>query len=83
MDDVELKARLGQILAREERGQLVDWDWVFEQSDALLSELERSVPDIVDEFLRGIERRRRDAIYGWAQRRLLRQYLRSASEPLR
>ena len=82
MDIGELKMRLGQILADEEGDGAVDWQSIERQSNALLGELQMSVPLIVDEYLRGFDRRQQDMVFGHAQRGQLLLYLRSKSEPL-
>lgn len=79
MDIVELKARLGRILAEEEGDGAVDWVAVQRQSVALLGELRMPAPVIVDEYLRGSDRRRQDNVYGHHQRAQLLLYLREAS----
>jgi len=82
MDIGELKMRLGQILADEEGDGAVDWQSIERQSNALLGELQMPVPLIVDEYLRGSDRRQQDMVFGHAQRGQLLLYLRSKSEPL-
>jgi hypothetical protein len=81
MDTGELKLRLGQILAEEEGDGGVDWHWVESQSATLLGELQMPIPLVVDEYLRGFERRRQDIIFGHAQRSELLAFLRSRSRP--
>jgi len=81
METDELKNRLAQILAEEEREDLVDWQWVGTQSHVLLGELQMPIPLIVEEYLRGFERRRQDEMIGRAQRTELLQFLRSRAEP--
>ena len=81
MDAGELKHRLGQILAEEEGDEAIDWQRVQSQSDALLGELQMPVPLVVDEYLRGSDRRRQDMMFGRAQRLELLLYLRARSEP--
>ena len=81
MDTGELKSRLGRILAEEEGDGPVDWPSVEFLSNALLGELQMPVPLIVDEYLRGSERRRQDEVLGHAQRGQLLLYLRSKAEP--
>ena len=81
MDTGELKVRLGHILAEEECDGAVDWQWVQSQSHALLGELRMPIPIIVDDYLRGFERRRRDRMFGRAQRSELVQFLRIRAEP--
>jgi hypothetical protein len=81
MDTGELKHRLGQILAEEEGDEAIDWQRVQSQSDALLGELQMPVPLVVDEYLRGSDRRRQDMMFGRAQRLELLLYLRACSEP--
>jgi len=72
----ELKFRLGQILAEEEGDGPVDWHSVAYQSGELLGELQVPIPLIVDEYLRGTDRRRQDIVYGHAQRSQLLHFLR-------
>lgn len=74
----ELKRRLGQILAEEEGCGSVDWHDVAYRSDQLLGELQVPIPLIVDEYLRGADRRRLDPVYAHAQRSQLLHFLRSA-----
>ena len=81
MDTDELKHRLGQILAEEEGDGTVDWQWVQSQSNALLGELQMPIPLVVDEYLRGSERRRQDMMLGRAQRCELLLYLRGKAKP--
>ena len=73
----ELKLRLGQILAEEEGGGSVDWPGVRGLSDELLGELQMPIPLIVDEFLRGADRRRQDIVFAHAQRSQLLHFLRT------
>ena len=82
MDTGELKVRLGRILAEEEAERSVDWTAVERLSGELLGELQMPVPLIVDEYLRGSERRRQDWVFGNAQRGQLLQYLRSSGTPM-
>ena len=82
MDTGELKMRLGRILAEEEADRPVDWLAVESLSDELLGELRMPVPLIVDEYLRGSERRRQDGVFGNAQRVQLLQFLRQSGNPL-
>jgi hypothetical protein len=72
----ELKLRLGQILAEEEANGSVDWQSVACQSRELLGELQVPIPLIVDDYLRGADRRRQDSVYGHAQRSQLLHFLR-------
>lgn len=72
----ELKLRLGQILAEEEGDGSTDWYSVVYLSDELLGQLQAPVPLIVDEYLRGADRRRQDSVYGHAQRSQLLHFLR-------
>ena len=81
MDTDELKHRLGQILAEEEGDGAVDWLLIEQQSATLLGELHVPLPLIVDEYLRGSERRRQDPMFGRAQRSELLRYLRGLAEP--
>ena len=81
MDNDELKLRLGQILAEEEGDGAVDWHSVEFRSNALLGELQMPIPLIVDEYLRGFERRRNDMMFGRAQRNELLTFLRGAAKP--
>ena len=81
MDTGELKLRLGQILAEEEGEGPVDWFWVELQSATLLGELQMPIPLVVDEYLRGFERRRQDEMFGRVQRGELLQFLRDRAEP--
>ncbi|MFL6786895.1 MAG: hypothetical protein ACJ8E0_11560 [Sphingomicrobium sp.] len=76
-----MKVRLGKILAEEERDGPIDWKIVDRLSNDLLSELQMPVPLIVDEYLRGFDRRRQDIVFGHAQRVQLLLYLRSKSHP--
>jgi hypothetical protein len=73
----ELKLRLGRILAEEEGGASVDWPGVQGLSDELLGELQLPIPLIVDEYLRGADRRRQDNVFAHAQRTQLLAFLRS------
>jgi hypothetical protein len=72
----ELKLRLGRILAEEEGSESVDWHSVTCLSRELLGELQVPIPLIVDEYLRGADRRRQDTVYGHAQRSQLLHFLR-------
>jgi len=81
METDELNHRLAQILAEEEREGMVDWHWVESQSQVLLGELQMPIPLIVEEYLRGFERRRHDELIGRAQRTELLQFLRNRAEP--
>ena len=72
----ELKRRLGQILAEEEGSESVDWYVVQRLSDELLGQLRMPTPLIVNEYLRGPERRRQDIVFAHAQRGQLLAYLR-------
>jgi hypothetical protein len=72
----ELKLRLGQILAEEEGDGSVDWQSVAGLSEKLLGELQLPIPLIVNEYLRGAERRRQDGVYAHAQRSQLLHFLR-------
>lgn len=72
----ELKFRLGKILAEEEGDGSTDWISVAFLSDELLGELQVPIPLIVDEYLRGADRRRVDSVYGHAQRSQLLHFLR-------
>ena len=72
----ELKIRLGQILAEEEGYESVDWSMVQLRSDELLGELQMPIPLIVNEYLRGSDRRREDGVYAHAQRSQLLHFLR-------
>ena len=82
MDTGELKDRLGRILAEEEADRPVDWLEVERMSDDLMGELKMPVPLIVDEYLRGSERRRQDGVFGNAQRVQLLQYLKASGTPM-
>ena len=82
MDSGELKMRLGRILAEEEVDRPIDWPTVVHLSNELLGELQMPVPLIVDEYLRGSERRRQDWVFGNAQRAQLLQFLRTRGAPL-
>jgi len=73
----ELKIRLGQILAEEEGNGSVNWPGVQGLSDQLLGELRVPMPLIVDEYLRGAERRRQDNVFAHAQRTQLLEFLRA------
>lgn len=73
----ELKIRLGQILAEEEGYESVNWGNVQLRSDELLGELQMPIPLIVNEYLRGSDRRREDGVYAHAQRSQLLHFLRS------
>ena len=77
MDTDGLKSRLGQILAEEERDHPVDWTLVEQLSIELLGELRVPLPLIVDEYLRGSERRRQDEVFAHAQRGELLLFLRT------
>ena len=81
MDASELKIRLGRILAEEEGDRPVDWLHVERLSDQLRGELQMPIPLIVDEYLRGFDRRREDLMFGRAQRSELLLYLRGTEEP--
>jgi len=81
MDTGELKVRLGRILAEEEGDGPTDWKEIERLSSELLGELQMPVPLIVDEYLRGFDRRRQDIVFGHAQRVQLLLYLRSKSDP--
>ena len=81
MDTSELKLRLGQILAEEEGDGPIDWLSVERLSDELHGALQMPVPLIVDEYLRGFDRRRQDEMFGRAQRTELLTYLRGKAEP--
>ena len=72
----ELKLRLGQILAEEEGEASVNWSIVQLRSDELLGELQMPIPLIVNEYLRGSDRRREDGVYAHAQRSQLLHFLR-------
>ena len=72
----ELKLRLGQILADEEGDGSVNWQDVASRSDQLLGELHMPIPLIVNEYLRGADRRRQDSVYAHAQRSQLLHFLR-------
>jgi hypothetical protein len=72
----QLKLRLGQILAEEEGGGSVDWHNVTCLADELLGELQVPIPLIVNEYLRGADRRRQDSLYAHAQRSQLLHFLR-------
>ena len=72
----ELKLRLGQILAEEEGYEAVDWSNVQLRSVELLGELQMPIPLIVNEYLRGSDRRREDGVYAHAQRSQLLHFLR-------
>lgn len=73
----ELKLRLGQILAEEEGEASVNWSIVQLRSDELLGELQMPIPLIVNEYLRGSDRRREDGVYAHAQRSQLLHFLRN------
>ncbi len=81
MDTSELKLRLGRILAEEEGDGPVDWLHVEHLSDQLRGELQVPIPLIVDEYLRGFDRRRDDLMFGRAQRSELLLYLRGTAKP--
>jgi hypothetical protein len=72
----QLKIRLGQILAEEEGDGSVNWHNIMCLSDELRGELQVPIPLIVDEFLRGADRRRQDSVYAHAQRSQLLHFLR-------
>ncbi|MBV8907715.1 MAG: hypothetical protein JOZ20_01815 [Sphingomonas sp.] len=72
-----MKSRLGQILAEEERDPPIDWFLVEQLSSELLGELSSPLPLIVDEYLRGSERRRQDEVFAHAQRGQLLLFLRT------
>ena len=82
MDTDELKVRLGRILAEEEGDGHTDWPSVEHLSNELLGELQMPVPLIVDEYLRGSDRRRQDMVFGHAQRGQLLQFLRNGEVPM-
>ena len=73
----ELKIRLGQILAEEEGYETVNWSIVQLRSVELLGELQMPIPLIVNEYLRGSDRRREDGVYAHAQRSQLLYFLRN------
>ena len=73
----ELKLRLGRILAEEEGDGSVDWPAGQGLSDTLLGELQMPIPLIVDEYLRGADRRRQDNVFAHAQRTQLLAFLRA------
>ena len=73
----DLKARLGNILAEEEESE-VDWDTVLNRSAVLLSEMTFPAPDIVQDYLNSIERRRLGCVFAHAQRTDLLRFLRVA-----
>jgi hypothetical protein len=81
METNELKYRLGRILAEEEGDGPVDWVSVERLSGELHGELQMPVPLIVDEYLRGFDRRRQDEMFGRAQRNELLNFLRGSAEP--
>jgi hypothetical protein len=81
MDTVELKHRLGRILAEEEGDGPIDWQRVEQLSNALIGELQMPVPLVVEAYLRGSARRREDMSIGHAQRGELVAFLRSKAEP--
>lgn len=81
MDANELRNRLGRVLAEEESDGPVDWVAVERLSDELRAELHLPVPNIVDEYLRGFDRRRQDQVFGLSQRNELLQFLRGKAEP--
>ena len=81
MDTFELKNRLGRILAEEEGDGPVDWESVERLSNQLLGELQMPIPLVLDEYLRGSDRRRLDIMFAHAQRGELLQFLRSRAEP--
>ena len=81
MDTDELKVRLGRILAEEEGDGHIDWSKVDLLSNELLGELQMPVPLIVDEYLRGSDRRRQDLVFGHAQRGQLLEFLRGNGVP--
>ena len=81
MDTDELKLRLGRILAEEEGDGATDWPTVERMSDQLRSELQMPAPLIVDEYLRGLDRRREEEMFGRAQRNELLTFLRGRAEP--
>ena len=76
-----MKCRLGRILAEEEGDGPVDWMSVERLSGELHGELQTPIPLIVDEYLRGFDRRRRDEMFGRAQRSELLTFLRGTAEP--
>ena len=73
----DLMAHLGNILAEEEDSK-VDWDTVLNSSAVLLSEMTFPAPDIVQDYLNSIERRRLDCVFAHAQRTGLLRVLRAA-----
>ena len=72
----QLKSRLGQILAEEEGDGSVDWHKIRCLSEQLRGELQVPTPLIVDEYLRGSDRRQQDSVYAHAQRSQLLYFLR-------
>lgn len=78
MDTDGLKSRLGQILAEEERDPPIDWALVEYLSIELLGELHVPVPLIVDDYLRGSNRRQQDEVFAHAQRGELLLFLRTS-----
>jgi hypothetical protein len=55
----EMKLLLGQILAEEEGEGSIDWNSV----EGLSGELQVPIPLIVNEYLRGMDRRRQDSVF--------------------
>jgi hypothetical protein len=77
MDTGRLKVRLGLILAEEERDGSIDWMAIEQLSQELRGELRMPVPLIVDDYLRGSDRRRDDIVFGHFQRGELLLFLRA------
>jgi hypothetical protein len=77
MDTGRLKVRLGLILAEEERDGSIDWMAIEQLSQQLRGELRMPVPLIVDDYLRGSDRRREDIVFGHFQRGQLLLFLRA------
>ena len=81
METSELRYRLGRILAEEEGDGPIDWVCVERLSDELHGELQMPIPLIVDEYLRGFDRRRQNKMFGRVQRSQLLLFLRGTAEP--
>ena len=80
MDFVELRRRVGAILALEERASGVeDWAEVERLTDELLAQLEAEprteCPEIVNHYLDDVEIRARDDRYADQQRERIKQFV--------
>ena len=80
MNFVELRQRVGAILAVEERANAVeDWAEVERLTDELQAQLEAEettvCPEIVDHYLDDVDIRARDERYAQQQRERVRQFV--------